>query len=135
MSDVVIAGIGQYRWANIGYFAALAGSQSYSGGTQGRRRTQTQALYVGNLLAPTLSHQQNLGALIVDNTGLDGIELHYRGSRRIRRGGFPPGLPGVASGFIDVAMVVGVEKYTDMVGPQVEAPGETTDYDYEAVQA
>jgi acetyl-CoA C-acetyltransferase len=41
----------------------------------------------------------------------------------------------VASGFVESALVVGVEKITDMVGSTVEAAvAETTDYDYEAVQ-
>jgi acetyl-CoA C-acetyltransferase len=41
----------------------------------------------------------------------------------------------VASGFVDTAIVVGLEKYTDMVGPEAEAALSTaTDSDFEAVQ-
>jgi len=137
MSDVVIAGIGQYpvgeHWdislRSLAAKAILAARKDAGG-------LKPQALYVGNLLAPTLSHQQNLGALIVDNTGLDGIEAcTTEAAGASGAAAFRLGYLAVASGFIDVAMVVGVEKYTDMVGPQVEgALAETTDYDYEAVQ-
>jgi acetyl-CoA C-acetyltransferase len=41
----------------------------------------------------------------------------------------------ISSGFIDTALVVGVEKYTDVVGPRAEAlVSQSTDYDYEGVQ-
>jgi acetyl-CoA C-acetyltransferase len=41
----------------------------------------------------------------------------------------------IASGLVDVALVVGVEKYTDLIGPEVEAAlATTTDSDFEAVQ-
>ena len=137
MSDVVIAGIGQYpvgeHWdislRSLAARAILAARRDAGG-------LKPQALYVGNLLAPTLSHQQNLGALIVDNTGLGGIEAcTTEAAGASGAAAFRLGYLAVASGYIDVAMVVGVEKYTDMVGPQVEgALAETTDYDYEAVQ-
>lgn len=137
MSDVVIAGVGQYpvgeHWnvslRSLAAKAILAARKDAGG-------LKPQALYVGNLLAPTLSHQQNLGALIVDNTGLDGIEAcTTEAAGASGAAAFRLGYLAVASGFIDVALVVGVEKYTDMVGPEVEgALAETTDYDYEAVQ-
>ncbi len=45
------------------------------------------------------------------------------------------GYMAVASGYVDVALVVGVEKFTDMVGPDVEAAIATaTDSDFEAIQ-
>jgi acetyl-CoA C-acetyltransferase len=137
MSDVVIAGVGQYpvgeHWnvslRSLAAKAILAARKDAGG-------LKPQALYVGNLLAPTLSHQQNLGALLVDNTGLDGIEAcTTEAAGASGAAAFRLGYLAVASGFIDVALVVGVEKYTDMVGPEVEgALAETTDYDYEAVQ-
>ncbi|MBK9603070.1 MAG: hypothetical protein IPO36_14715 [Anaerolineales bacterium] len=41
----------------------------------------------------------------------------------------------IASGMVDVALVVGVEKFTDMVGAEVdEALATTSDSDFEAVQ-
>ena len=41
----------------------------------------------------------------------------------------------VASGLVDTVLVVGVEKFTDMVGAEVEAGlARPSDYDYEAVQ-
>jgi acetyl-CoA C-acetyltransferase len=45
------------------------------------------------------------------------------------------GYMAVASGLVDVALVVGVEKITDVVGPEVEAALATaTDGDFEAIQ-
>jgi acetyl-CoA C-acetyltransferase len=137
MSDVVIAGIGQYpvgeHWQvslrSLAAKAILAARKDAGG-------LKPQALYVGNLLAPTLSHQQNLGALFVDYTSLDGIEAcTTEAGGASGAAAFRLGYLAVASGYVDVALVVGVEKYTDMVGPEVEgALAETTDYDYEAVQ-
>jgi len=45
------------------------------------------------------------------------------------------GYMAVASGMVDVALVLGVEKFTDMVGPDVEAAIATVnDSDFEAIQ-
>jgi len=92
-------------------------------------------MFIGNMLATTLSHQANLGALLTDNTGLRGIEgttveaAGASGGAALRMGYLA-----VASGMVDTALVVGVEKFTDMVGPEVEAAlAQTTDSDYEAV--
>ncbi|MCK4975743.1 MAG: thiolase domain-containing protein, partial [Anaerolineales bacterium] len=67
MTDVVIAGIGQTpvgeHWdLSIRELSLMAieAAQLDSGGLQ------PQALYVGNMLAPMLSHQAHLGALIAD---------------------------------------------------------------------
>jgi acetyl-CoA C-acetyltransferase len=94
-----------------------------------------QALYIGNFLGPTLSHQENLGALLADNAGLTGIEAFTVEAAGASGGAaLRVGFNAVASGFVDTALVVGVEKVTDMVGPEVEAAAAlSTDYDYEAM--
>ena len=137
MTEVVIAGIGQTEvgehW-EIGLrdlaFAAIQAAVKDSGGMH------PQALYVGNMLAPNLSNQAHLGALLADYAGLLGIEAvtieaaGASGGATLRQGYLA-----IASGMVDVALVVGVEKFTDKVGPGVDtALATTSDSDFEAVQ-
>jgi acetyl-CoA C-acetyltransferase len=137
MTDVIIAGIGQTEvgehW-DIGLrdlaFAAIQDAIKDSGGLK------PQSLFVGNMLAPNLSNQAHLGVLIADYSGLLGIEAvtieaaGASGGAALRQGYLA-----VASGMVDVALVVGVEKFTDKVGAGVDAALATTgDADFEAVQ-
>src|SRR5574339_980443 len=137
MTDVVIAGIGQTEvgehW-DIGLrelaFAAIQDAIKDSGGLK------PQSLFVGNMLAPNLSNQAHLGVLLADYAGLLGIEAvtveaaGASGGAALRQGYLA-----VASGLVDVALVVGVEKFTDQVGPGVDSALATAgDSDFEAVQ-
>src|SRR5512140_3815721 len=137
MTDVVIAGVGQTEvgehW-DIGLrelaFEAMREAIRDSG------ELRPQALFVGNMLAPNLSNQAHLGALLTDFGGLTGIEAATieaagaSGGAALRQG-----YMAVASGMVDTALVVGVEKFTDKVGSDVEsALATTSDSDFEAVQ-
>lgn len=137
MTDVIIAGIGQTQvgehW-DIGLrelaLAAIQEAIKDSGGLK------PQSLFVGNMLAPNLSNQAHLGALLADYAGLAGIEAvtleaaGASGGAALRQGYLA-----VASGFVDVVLVVGVEKFTDKVGAGVDAALATiSDADFEAVQ-
>ncbi len=137
MTDVIIVGIGQTEvgehW-DIGLrdlaFAAIQDAIKDSGGLK------PQALFVGNMLAPNLSNQAHLGVLIADFAGLLGIEAvtveaaGASGGAALRQGYLA-----VKSGLVDVALVVGVEKMTDVVGVKVEeALATAADSDFEAVQ-
>jgi acetyl-CoA C-acetyltransferase len=137
MTEVVITGIGQTEvgehW-EIGLrdlaFAAIQDAVKDSGGLR------PQSLFVGNMLAPNLSNQAHLGALVADYAGLLGIEAvtveaaGASGGAALRQGYLA-----VASGMVDVALVVGVEKFTDQVGPSVDAALATTgDSDFESIQ-
>jgi acetyl-CoA C-acetyltransferase len=95
-----------------------------------------QAFYVANMLAPALSRQSHLGALLADFAGLRGIEAvtveaaGASGGAALRQA-----FLALKSGMIQSALVVGVEKVTDRVGAEVDAAMATmTDADYEAVQ-
>ncbi len=137
MTDVVIAGIGQtpvgeYWDVSLRSLAvkAMLAAIKDSGGLR------PQSLYVGNMLAANLSHQAHLGALLADFGGLGQIEAETveagsaSGGAALRQGYLA-----VASGFVDAALVIGVEKFTDVVGPDVEAAiATTTDSDFEAIQ-
>src|SRR6185503_19708584 len=137
MTDVVIAGIGQTEvgehW-EIGLrdlaFAAIQNAVKDSGGLR------PQSLFVGNMLAPNLSNQAHLGVLVADYAGLLGIEAvtieaaGASGGAALRQGYLA-----VVSGMVDVALVVGVEKFTDQVGASVDAALATTgDSDFESIQ-
>jgi acetyl-CoA C-acetyltransferase len=137
MTEVVIAGIGQTevgehweRGLRDMAFAAIQDAVRDAGGLR------PQSLFVGNMLAPNLSNQAHLGVLLVDYAGLLGIEAvtieaaGASGGAALRQGYLA-----VASGMVDVALVVGVEKFTDKLGPGVDAALATTsDADFEAVQ-
>ena len=137
MTDVVIAGIGQTKvgelW-EIGLrdlaFDAIQDAVKDSGGLK------PQALFVGNMLAPNLSNQAHLGALIADYAGLTGVEAMTLEAAGASGGAaLRQGYLAVASGMVDVALVVGVEKFTDKIGPEVDtALASTSDSDFEAVQ-
>ena len=77
-----------------------------------------QALFVGNMLAPNLSNQAHLGALIADYAGLTGIEAMTLEAAGASGGAaLRQGYLAIASGMVDVALVIGVEKFTDKIGP------------------
>jgi acetyl-CoA C-acetyltransferase len=137
MTDVVIAGIGQTpvgeHWdlsLRELSLMAIEAAQLDSGGLQ------PQALYVGNMLAPLLSRQAHLGALIADFAGLAGIEAYSIDASGASGGAaLRAGYLGVLSRQVNVALVVGIEKFTDQVGSSVEAALTSSgDSDYESVQ-
>lgn len=136
MRDVVIAGIGQIpvgeHWdVSLRSLAARA----IRAAIQDAGGLQPQAMYIGNFLSPVVSHQENLGALLTDNAGLSGIEAFTVEAAGASGGAaLRVGANAIASGFVDCALIVGVEKVTDMVGPEVEAAViQSGDYDYEAM--
>jgi acetyl-CoA C-acetyltransferase len=137
MTDVIVAGIGQTpvgeHW-DLGLrdlaLDAMQAAMQDSGGMR------PHAVFIGNMLAPNLSGQAHLGALLADNSNLAGIEAvtleaaGASGGAALRQGYLA-----VASGLVDVALVVGVEKFTDRVGADIDAALATTsDGDFEAVQ-
>jgi acetyl-CoA C-acetyltransferase len=145
MTEVVIAGIGQTpvgeHWEES--LRSLAGKVILAA-IKDAGGMRPQALYVGNMLAGNLSRQAHLGTLLADfgelrfeeaghQAGIEAATLEAGGAS----GGaaLRQGFMAVASGFVDVALVVGVEKFTDMVGPDIEAAIATvTDSDFESIQ-
>lgn len=143
MTDVVITGIGQTEvgehWdISLRDLALDAIQDAFKDCKMGGETPplQPQALFVGNMFAPNLSNQAHLGALIADYAGLTGIEAvtveaaGASGGAALRQGYLA-----VASGMVDVALIVGIEKFTDKIGAEVEEVISTTsDSDFEAVQ-
>ncbi len=137
MSEIVIAGIGQtevgehwnFSLRELAYQAIRAALQD-SGGLK------PQALLVGNMLALNLSNQAHLGTLIADQAGLTGIEAaSYEAAGASGGAALRQGFMAVKSGLVEVALVVGVEKFTDKIGADVEeAIATASDSDFEAAQ-
>ncbi len=136
MAEVVIAGIGQTpvgeHW-EISLrelaFNAIEETIEDAGGLR------PQALFVGNMLAAQLSGQAHLGALIADFSGLNGIEAVALEAAGASGGAaLRSGYVAVASGMVDAALVVGVEKFMDQIGSKIDAALATgSDSDFEAV--
>lgn len=135
MRPIAIIGIGQTpvgeHWSSsLRMLAAEAAQKSL----QDAGLKQVDAIYVGNAYGATFSSQQQLGALVADYAGLSGVEAYTleagdaSGAAALRAGYLA-----VASGAVETAMVLGVEKSTDTVGSaRVEARGVSLDADYEA---
>jgi acetyl-CoA C-acetyltransferase len=97
---------------------------------------QLETLYVGNMLSPLVSGQNHLAALMADWLGLRGIEAaKIEAACGSGAAAFRAGVLAVASGEVESALVVGVEKMTDKAGHDVTAALATAaDADYEVDQ-
>ncbi len=136
MTEVVIAGIGQIP---VGEHYDLSlrsmGVQALTRALRDSGNLQPEALYIGNMLAPVISHQSNLGALFTDYGHLAGIESFSAeaagasGAAALRLAYLA-----IRSGYVNTAVVLGVEKWTDVIGPESEsALSQELDFDYEAI--
>ena len=135
-NDVYIVGaglvpVGEYWEKSLRAMAleAIHQAREEAGGIAPR------AMYVANMLAPALSRQSHLGALLADFAGLRGIE-----ALSVEAAGASGGLAlrqaylAVASGEIESALVVGVEKITERISSEIESALSTaSDADFEAV--
>jgi acetyl-CoA C-acetyltransferase len=137
VTDIIIAGIGQTPVVEHWHLSLRQlAYQAYKAACDDSGGLKPDAMFVGNMTACVLSHQAHLGALLADNLGLRGIEAatveagNASGGAALRMGYLA-----IASGQADVALVLGVEKFTDQVGVGVEmAASVILDSDYEAVQ-
>jgi len=137
MSEVIIAGVGQ---TDVGEHYSISlrdlALMALESAIQDAGGLRPDILFVGNMAAPSTSHQAHLGALISDYGGLEGIEASTieaggaSGGAALRMGYFA-----VKSGEAKVALVLGIEKVTDQLGSGAEAiQALSEDSDYEAVQ-
>ncbi len=136
-SEVIVAGIGQTpvgeHWEiSLRQLAAEAilSALNDSGGLK------PEVIYVGNMLGVSASHQANLGTLLAENVGLTGIEgVTVEAADASGGGALRMAYLAVLSGAVDVALAVGVEKYSDVIGSESEAMlAQMLDADYEAAQ-
>ena len=135
--EVYIAGIGQ---TNVGELWSLSlrdlGVQAIRAAIKDAGGLQPQAIFVGNMLADSASHQANLGALLCEWAGLKGAEgttaeaADASGGAALRMA-----YTAIRSGMVDVALVIGVEKATDVLDRDIDSLSvRTLDSDYEAAE-
>ena len=93
------------------------------------------ALYVGNAYGATYNQQTQLGSLIAGSLGLTGVESFCCEAGEASGGvALRTGYLAVAAGAVKSALVLGVEKATDVVGPaRNDARSVSLDADYETV--
>jgi acetyl-CoA C-acetyltransferase len=95
-------------------------------------RLSTDGIFVGNMLSGIINSQNNLAALIADWTGLKVPAVKVEAACGSGGAALRSGLIAVASGELESAMVVGVEKMTDRSSHEVTAALATAaDADYE----
>ena len=137
MRQVAVLGIGQTKidehWdkslRELGGDAAFAAMQDAG-------MDKVDALYVGNMLSSMVSGQNQLGTFFSDWIGLWKQEaVKVEAACGSGSAAFRSALMAVASGDVDSALVVGVEKMTDKAGRDVTAALATAaDADYEVEQ-
>jgi acetyl-CoA C-acetyltransferase len=137
MRKVAILGIGQTKigehWEKslreIGGDAAFAAMQD--AGIE-----KVDSLFVGNMLSPMISGQNQLGTFFADWIGMWKQEaVKIEAACGSGAAAFRAALMAVASGDVESALVVGVEKMTDKAGRDVTAALATAaDADYEVDQ-
>jgi acetyl-CoA C-acetyltransferase len=137
MRDVAIIGIGQTpvgeHWDKS--IRELAGEAVFAAMLDAQRAT-VDGIFVANMMSGILSKQENLGTLVADWTGLRGIEAVKldaacgSGAAALRMG-----MIAVASGELESALVVGVEKMTESLPVETTAALATAaDADFESAQ-
>jgi len=137
MRELAIIGIGQTpvdeHWElSLRDLAAQAALEALADAG----RDSVDGIFVGNMLSGMLSKQENLGALVADWAGLKQREAYKieaacgSGAAALR-----VAIMAVASGEMDSALVVGVEKMTETKGAETTAALATAaDADYESAQ-
>jgi len=137
MREIAILGIGQIpvgeHWEKS--IRELAGEAIFAALMDARRET-VDGIFVGNMLSGMLSKQEHLGVLIADWVGLRHTEAFKveaacgSGAAALR-----VALMAVASGELESAIAVGVEKMTESKGAETTAALATAaDADYESAQ-
>ena len=137
MRQVAILGIGQIKvdehWdlslRELGGNAAFAAMQDAG-------MEKVDALFVGNMLSPMVSGQNQLGTFFSDWIGLwDQESVKVEAACASGAAAFRAGLMAVSAGDIESALIVGVEKMTDKAGHDITAALATAaDADYEVEQ-
>ena len=137
MRPVAILSIGQTKidehWDKS--LRELAGEAAFAALAEAGMK-HADALYVGNMLSPLIDGQNQLGTFIADWVGMWGSEAaKIEAACGSGAAAFRAGLMAVASGDVESALVVGVEKMTDKAGHDVtSALATAADADYEVEQ-
>jgi acetyl-CoA C-acetyltransferase len=116
MRKVAIIGIGQTpideQWEKT--LREIAGEAVFAAMLDAGRET-ADGIFVGNMLSGMVDHQNNLGTLIADWIGMRGRDaVKIEAACASGSAAFRSALIAVASGEMDCAIAVGVEKMTDI---------------------
>ncbi len=137
MREVAVIGIGQTKidehWdKSLRELAGLAVLDA----VKDAGLNQVDALYVGNMMSASANHQAQLGAYIADWVGLRYAEsFKVESACSSGAAAFRTALLAVASGAIDTAVALGVEKMTDSPVGEITAELATAaDADWEVDQ-
>lgn len=137
MREVAILGIGQTKieeqWDQS--LRVLAG-EAVLAALADAKREAVDAIYVGNMLSGAANSQQHLGAMIADWVGMRYSEaVKIEAACSSGAASFRTALMAVASGAVDSAVAVGVEKMTDSPGNEITSQLATAaDADWEVDQ-
>ncbi|HEY6074140.1 MAG TPA: thiolase domain-containing protein, partial [Anaerolineales bacterium] len=137
MREVAILGIGQTRvdeqWEKS--IREIGGEAGFAA-LQDAGIDRVESLFVGNMLSGIVSGQNQLGTFFSDWIGMWRQEaVKVEAACGSGAAAFRSGLMAVASGDVDSALVLGVEKMTDKAGHDVTAALATAaDADYEVEQ-
>lgn len=137
MREIAIIGVGQTpveeHWDKS--IREIAGEAVFAALLDAGRET-VDGLFVGNMMSGQLSRQENLGALIADWVGLRHIEaVKVEAACGSGAAALRMAIMAVASGEMDSAIAMGVEKMTETRGSETTAALATAaDADYEAAQ-
>ena len=121
MREVAVLGIGQTKvsehWDKS--LRELAG-EAVLAAMQDAQMQNIEGLYVGNMLSGASNKQQHLGAFIADWVGLRFQEaVRIEAACSSGSAAFRAAVMAVASGDVDSAIAVGVEKMTDSPGAEI----------------
>lgn len=137
MRDVAIIGIGQTpvgeHWdTSLRHLALRAALNAL----HDANIEKVDAIYVGNMLSGEVGGQEHLGALVADSLGLSGVEaLKIEAACASGAAALRVGILAIASGMLDLVLVLGVEKLTDTLGGETTAAlALAADAEYEVSQ-
>jgi acetyl-CoA C-acetyltransferase len=137
MREVAVLGIGQTKveehWDKS--LRILAG-EAVLAALQDAGIPEVEGIFVGNMMSGSANHQQHLGTYIADWVGLRYTEtFKIEAACGSGSSAFRTALMAVASGELDNAVAVGVEKMTDSPGGEITAQLATAaDSDWEVDQ-
>ncbi len=137
MREVAVIGIGQTKvdelWDKS--LRELAGEAALAA-LHDAHLDRVDAVYVGNMMSGSANQQLHLGAYVADWIGMRYTEaFHTEAACSSGAAAFRTALMAVASGEVDTALAVGVEKMTDSPGDEITSQLATAaDADWEANQ-
>lgn len=137
MREVAIIGIGQTpveeQWEKS--IREIAGDAVLAALKDAQRDT-VDGLFVGNMMSGIISQQENLGALIADWVGLKNIEaVKIEAACGSGAAALRIAITAVASGTMESAIAMGVEKMSENKGGEITAALATAaDADFESAQ-